>query len=129
MKKIILLLCVILTFTLCLASCGGTGTPGGDEIPDGTKFICTRAFDDCISLRTIVIPDSVTYIGSFVFNNCATLKEIIKEHPQGCIFVWHPSLWWMPSLFCIQVGVLWLSRLVPRPPKSQILSFDLKTAV
>ena len=31
-----------------------------------------------------------------------------KKTPTVCLFIWHPSLWWVPSLF-IFVGVFFLS--------------------
>ena len=46
----------------------------------------------------------------------SVLQEIIKEHPQGC-FSYGIHLFGGCLLFW-SVGVLWLSRLVPRPPAS-----------
>ena len=98
MKKIILLLCVILAFTLCLASCGGTGTPGGDEIPGGndnpteepvgTEGLVYTLVGDAYSVTKyegsateVVIPAThegkpVTSIGQEAFRECDEITSI-----------------------------------------------------
>ena len=43
---------------------------GTYAIKEGTKIICDRAFEDCKSLRSLVIPNSVTSIGESAFSFC-----------------------------------------------------------
>lgn len=43
---------------------------GTYAIKEGTKIICDRAFEDCKSLRSLVIPNSVTSIGESAFEGC-----------------------------------------------------------
>ena len=50
-------------------------------IKEGTKIICDRAFEDCKSLRSLVIPNSVTSIGESAFSFCSSLKSIVL--PDG----------------------------------------------
>lgn len=46
------------------------------KISDKTRFISTRAFQNCKSLESIIIPNSVTDIGIFAFSGCSLLKKI-----------------------------------------------------
>ena len=46
-------------------------------INSNTKFIFDDAFDNCISLTSIMIPDSVTSIGRGAFSNCRSLTSIM----------------------------------------------------
>ena len=50
---------------------------GTYAIKEGTKIICDRAFEDCKSLRSLVIPDGVAVIGNDAFSYCESLKSII----------------------------------------------------
>lgn len=50
---------------------------GTYSIKEGIKIICDRAFEDCKSLRSLVIPNSVTSIGESVFEGCSSLKNIV----------------------------------------------------
>lgn len=50
---------------------------GTYAIKEGTKIICDRAFEDCKSLRSLVIPNSVTSIGESAFSFCSSLKSIV----------------------------------------------------
>ena len=54
---------------------------GTYAIKEGTKIICDRAFEDCKSLRSLVIPNSVTSIGESAFSFCSSLKSIVL--PDG----------------------------------------------
>ena len=54
---------------------------GTYAIKEGTKIICDRAFEDCKSLRSLVIPNSVTSIGEGAFIGCESLKSIVL--PDG----------------------------------------------
>lgn len=54
---------------------------GTYAIKEGTKIICDRAFEDCKSLRSLVIPNSVTSIGESAFEGCSSLKSIVL--PDG----------------------------------------------
>ena len=42
----------------------------------GTKWIGSRAFDDCSSLTSLTIPNSVTSIGNYAFKGCSSLTSI-----------------------------------------------------
>ena len=50
---------------------------GTYAIKEGTKIICDRAFEDCKSLRSLVIPNSVTSIGDYAFSGCRSLKSLV----------------------------------------------------
>lgn len=50
---------------------------GTYAIKEGTKIICDRAFEDCKSLRSLVIPNSVTSIGESAFSFCSSLKSLV----------------------------------------------------
>lgn len=54
---------------------------GTYAIKEWTKIICDRAFEDCKSLRSLVIPNSVTSIGESAFEGCSSLKSIVL--PDG----------------------------------------------
>lgn len=54
---------------------------GTYAIKEGTKIICDRAFEDCKSLRSLVIPNSVTSIRESAFSFCSSLKSIVL--PDG----------------------------------------------
>lgn len=45
-------------------------------IQDGTRFIGSAAFEDCLNLSEIAIPNSVTNIESEAFRNCNNLRAI-----------------------------------------------------
>ena len=45
-------------------------------IPDGTKFICERAFEGCSAVKSITVPDSVIYLGSWAFARCSSLTNV-----------------------------------------------------
>ncbi len=45
-------------------------------IKPGTRFIGSKAFEDCSSLTSITIPNSVTEIGDYAFSRCASLTSI-----------------------------------------------------
>ena len=58
---------------------------GTYAIKEGTKIICDRAFEDCKSLRSLVIPNSVTSIGESAFSFCSSLKSIVL--PDGVVSI------------------------------------------
>lgn len=39
--------------------------------------ISSRAFEDCVTLKEIVIPDGVIEIGSYAFHRCVSLKKVV----------------------------------------------------
>lgn len=47
------------------------------SVKEGTKIICDDAFEECTSLRQIVVPITVIKIGESVFFNCSSLQQII----------------------------------------------------
>ena len=58
---------------------------GTYSIKEGIKIICDRAFEDCKSLRSLVIPDGVTRIGEGAFIGCESLKSIVIPDGVVCI--------------------------------------------
>jgi len=45
-------------------------------IPDNIVRIGTKAFFDCVGLKSVIIPDSVTTINEYAFCNCIGLTSI-----------------------------------------------------
>ena len=45
-------------------------------IPEGTKEIESRAFEDCTDLTSVVIPNSVERIGNSAFSGCTALTDV-----------------------------------------------------
>ena len=45
-------------------------------LPDGIKFIKSKAFTDCDKLEDIVLPSSIIDIGAYAFWDCTKLKNI-----------------------------------------------------
>ncbi|MBQ4568864.1 MAG: leucine-rich repeat protein [Ruminococcus sp.] len=54
-------------------------------ISDGIISIDGRAFSGCTNLKSVDIPDSVTNIGAFAFYDCSNLKDVII--PNGVISI------------------------------------------
>lgn len=46
------------------------------KVKTGTKVICDRAFDWCMSLQSVTIPESVTSIGGRAFFRCSSLQTV-----------------------------------------------------
>lgn len=64
------------------------GRKGNYDIPNGTKIIENKSFQECNQLSSVTIPDSVTTIGDGAFYKCARLKSVkgnknISEIPPG----------------------------------------------
>lgn len=52
------------------------------NIPTGIKAIESRAFKNCLALKTVVIPDSVQKIGYEAFSNCTALTNVKLPNAQ-----------------------------------------------
>ncbi len=60
--------------------------PGGDVvIPDGITTIQTHVFENCSTLRSVVIPSTVIRIGSWAFADCWSLTYV---YYKGTIEDW-----------------------------------------
>lgn len=46
------------------------------DIRNGTRFICSNAFEGCASLTSVTLPDSIKEIRSEAFKDCASLASI-----------------------------------------------------
>ena len=46
------------------------------NIPDGVTVIATRAFENCSSLKTLIVPGSVIKIEAIAFSDCAELTDV-----------------------------------------------------
>ena len=49
---------------------------GHVDVPPGTTWIPNRAYQDCVTLRTISFPSSLSSVGSQVFRNCRNLEAL-----------------------------------------------------
>lgn len=47
------------------------------KIKTGTKIICNKTFDWCLSLQELEIPSSVTSLGDCAFRDCESLQELV----------------------------------------------------
>jgi hypothetical protein len=59
------------------------------QIKQGTTTIADYAFENCFSLRNVIIPDSLIYIGRRSFSDCAKLTNVtipdnVKVIGEGC---------------------------------------------
>ena len=55
------------------------------EIPDGTRFICLVAFDECTDLIDVTIPNSIISIESGAFDECNGLENVyISDLSKWC---------------------------------------------
>ena len=95
---------------------------GTYAIKEGTKIICDRAFEDCKSLRSLVIPNSVTSIGESAFSFCSSLKSIVLPESvvsiKGNLFCkWNGEAKCLSPNFIFEDGVLF------NKDKSTIISF------
>ncbi len=95
---------------------------GTYAIKEGTKIICDRAFEDCKSLRNLVIPNSVTSIGNGAFAYCGSLKNLVLPESvvsiKGNLFCkWNGEVKCLSPIFIFEDGVLF------NKDKSTIISF------
>lgn len=58
---------------------------GTYRIKNGTKFIASGAFENCVRLKQIIIPESVVFIGYSAFSNCTELVSI--NIPDGIEYI------------------------------------------
>lgn len=54
-------------------------------VPDGFTIIGERAFEECLSLRKVILPESIIRIEKSAFSQCAYLKEI--NLPNSITFI------------------------------------------
>ncbi|MDE6656920.1 MAG: leucine-rich repeat domain-containing protein, partial [Anaeroplasmataceae bacterium] len=54
-------------------------------IHEDTRFICSQAFAECISLKNIIIPNQVISIGNSCFNYCSGLEYVILSKAVSSI--------------------------------------------
>ncbi len=47
------------------------------DIGNGVTTICSRAFENCTQLETVLIPESVVQIGEHAFEGCAELSQVL----------------------------------------------------
>ena len=68
--------------TVIQCPAGKTGTV---TIPDGVKTIGNHAFEDCMSLISIILPKSITSIGDEAFFGCDGLSSVtnLADEPQN----------------------------------------------
>lgn len=101
---------------------------GTYAIKEGTKIICDRAFEDCKSLRSLVIPNSVTSIGNGAFADCGSLKNLVLPESvvsiKGNLFCkWNGEVKCLSPNFIFEDGVLF------NKDKSTIISFRDKDII
>ena len=70
-------------------------------IIDGTRIIAGYAFNDCTSLKSVIIPDSITSIGSGAFSGCTGLKRV--EIPNSVTSIGHRAFYDCASLIDITI--------------------------
>ncbi len=64
-----------------LAACKGCGSLEKVTLGEGIEILFGSSFEECTSLREIILPDSLTKIYTFVFYNCTALETI--DLPDG----------------------------------------------
>ena len=79
-----------------------TNISGAYEIKFGTKVIADEAFDDCISLTSVIIPDSVLNIGYGSFEDCNSLTSVTI--PDSVLNIGDSAFSFCSSLTEINVG-------------------------
>ena len=47
------------------------------KINDGTKFVASGAFSNCVKLKDVSVPNSVVYIGANAFEKCSGLTSVV----------------------------------------------------
>ena len=55
------------------------------EKPSSISLIDSYAFNECESLKQIIIPSSTTNIKKYAFDRCSSLQQIAFENPNGSV--------------------------------------------